>query len=95
MLHPRRIPRRLQVHPEIDNIRQHLHVPLRLHVAAHHPKHQPRLISRVTIAGMIVWKWPAMRLEMIRMFRIKRKKRPAILQGKPRSPGTSPEPNPL
>ncbi len=33
----------LQVHAEVDEVHQNLHVPLRLHVAAHHAEAQPRL----------------------------------------------------
>jgi hypothetical protein len=47
----------LDVHSEVDDVGEHLHVALRLHVAAHHAEAEPGFpIARVTKAGMIVWK---------------------------------------
>ena len=44
----------LHVHAEVDDVAQHLHVPLRLHVAAHDAEGEHRLAGRVTKPGMMV-----------------------------------------
>jgi hypothetical protein len=42
--------------PVVDQIDDNLHVPLRLHRAAHHAERQPRLPVLQDEGGMMVWK---------------------------------------
>ena len=55
MMPARRIACFLQIHPEVDQIGEDLDVPLRLHVAAHHPKASQGLPFFITNPGMRVW----------------------------------------
>ncbi len=48
--------RHLNVHSEVDPIHQDLHMTLWLHIAAHDAEYEHGLLSRVTMAGMMVWK---------------------------------------
>src|SRR6266850_3726343 len=43
VFNPRRFPGLLDIHAEVNEVAQHLHLALRLHVAAHDAEHEPRL----------------------------------------------------
>ena len=96
MLDPRRVAGRLHVHAEVDQVHQHLHVPLRLHVAAHHAEVNHGLPSFVTIAGMIVWNGRLSRLEAVGVLLVEGEQAAAVLHARSRGRrATSPEPKPL
>ena len=54
MAKPRGIAGLLHVHAKVDEVAEHLDVPLRLHVAAHQAEAQPGFAVLVTNPGMIV-----------------------------------------
>ncbi len=78
---PGRIERRLEVHSVVDDVREYLDVTLRLHVPAHHTERQPvvRVESReCRNEGM---ERPFSGLEAVRMTRVERERRAAVLEG--------------
>ena len=68
--------------PKSIRLHQHLHVPLRLHVAAHHAEARSHgLPSFVTIAGMIVWNGRLCGSRRLSVLVVEGEQAAAVLQG--------------
>ena len=72
--------RLLDVHAEVDQVQEHLHVPLRLHVAAHDAKRQPRTSVLHDHRRHERMKWPLAGCEEVWMASTKREQRAAVVQ---------------
>ena len=76
----RGVARLLQVHPEIEQIHEHLAMALRLHVAPHHAeRHQRHAVLRHERGNDGVER-PLARLQVVGMTFLEREQGPAVLQ---------------
>ncbi len=78
-----RIQCRLRIEPEIHQVHHHLHMPLRLHVAAHHPKRPKRLPTPGEEPGNDGVKGLFTRRETVGVLRVEAELLPTVLQGNP------------
>ena len=90
MIKARRVTRGLHVHPEVDDIHQHLHMPLRLHCAAHQAEAHKRFTILHDKRGDDGVKRSLARGIDIGMALIQRKKLAPVLQHKTEAVGHKP-----
>src|SRR5256885_808502 len=79
----RLLARLLHIHAEINQVEQDLHMPLRLHIAAHHSEREPRLTIAENHRGHERVEWALAAFQAIRTLWIERKARAAIVQHNP------------
>ena len=77
---PRGVAGLLDVHAEVDHVAEHLHVPLRLHVAPHHAEAEPGLAVLGDEAGDDRVERPLVRLEAVGVRRVEREQAAAVLE---------------
>jgi predicted dehydrogenase len=77
---PGGVARLLDVHAEVDQVAEHLHVPLRLHVAAHHAEAQPGPAVLGDEARDDRVERPLVRLQAIGVARVEREQAAAVLE---------------
>src|SRR5262249_4399846 len=80
---PRRLPGRLHVHAEVDQVHQPLRLTLRLHVRAHYAEDEPRLSTARGERGDDGVEGPLVRLEPVGAGQIERELRSTGLPGGP------------
>ena len=81
VLQPRRFAGLLHVHAEIDQVDQHLHLSLRLHVAAHDAEDEPRLAVLRHHRRDDRVERPLVRFQSIGVLRVEGEQHAAILEG--------------